>query len=117
MANDSFEVATSTWDWPGNSACVGATHGTTVGTRLAVDRDVLGHLRGPGGVAEEGARHERPARVADQVHLIDVELGQRLVDDRRQPRDVRADVDAGTVVVVGDDAVLRVAVGHETHRL
>ena len=91
--------------------------GTTSGTRCAVDGDVLGDLRRPGRVGEVGAGHEGPAGVADQVHLLGAGRLEGLVDDLGQAVGVPADVRAGAVVVVGDDPVLRIAVGDEAHRL
>jgi len=53
--------------------------------------------------------------VADQVDLLDVEVGEGLVHDLGQARRVAGDVQAGAVVVVGHDALRGVAVGHEAH--
>ena len=49
----------------------------------------------------------RPPGVTDEVHLVGVELGERVVDDLVDARDVARDVEARTVVVVGDDPLVR----------
>ena len=53
----------------------------------------------------------------DEVHLLDAELGEDVVDHRGRPGRVAGDVHAGAVVFERDDAVGRVAVGDEAHLL
>jgi hypothetical protein len=49
-------------------------------TRGAVERDVLGDLGGARGVGQKVAREQGAARVPHQVHLLDPEARQRVVD-------------------------------------